>query len=109
MVPVRRRRGRPVARPLPPRAAAPTSFPLRWLATATAQAPGRVRRLAHEALGTLPPHAAEYGRATRVGGLRRIRSAVLLLALLVLLGVTTAASIGLIAFLAGFLLEQAIK
>lgn len=108
-VPVRRRRGAPrTARPVlvrPPTA----PLPGRWLATATAQAPGRVRRLAHEAFGTLPPYQAEVGAAVRVGALRRIRSAVLLLALLVMLGVATAGAIGLVAFLAGFFLEQAIK
>jgi hypothetical protein len=55
------------------------------------------------------PQSAEYGRAARVSPLRRLRSAVLLLVLLVALGVFTAASIGLVVFLAGFLLEQAIK
>ena len=38
-----------------------------------------------------------------------MRSAVLLLVMLIALGIATAASIGLLAFLAGFLLEQAIK
>lgn len=87
-------------------------MPARWFAhaaTMAADAPGRVRRLAHEAFGTLPPYEAEYGNAARVGAFRRIRSAILLLVLLVSLGVATAATIGLLAFLAGFFLEQAIK
>ncbi len=76
--------------------------PLRGTGTGTA------RRVVHEALGLLPPAAAEYGNAARIHPLRRIRSGVLLLVLLVVLGVAVALSIGLVAFLAGFLLEQAI-
>lgn len=69
----------------------------------------RLRQLAHEALGMRPPQQPQFGRALRVSPLRRIRSAVLLLVLLGALGIATAATIGLVAFLAGFFLEQAIK
>lgn len=55
------------------------------------------------------PQTAEYGRAARISPLRRLRSAVLLLVLLFVLGVAAAVGVGIIAFLAGFLLEQAIK
>jgi len=79
------------------------------LSMATTSAPDRVRQIVHEALGMRPPQPAEYGKAARIGALRRIRSVILLLALLVALGVATALSVGVIAFLAGFLLEQAIK
>ena len=68
-----------------------------------------MRHLAHEALGTRSPQQAEYGESLRISPLRRIRSAILLLTMLIGLGIATAASIGLLAFLAGFLLEQAIK
>ena len=69
----------------------------------------RVRRAAHEALGLLPPSPAEYDEAARIGPLRRIRSAMVLAVLLVGLSVVVALSVGLVAFLGGFLLEQAIK
>lgn len=69
----------------------------------------RIRRLVHEALGMRGPQSAEYGKAARVSPIRRLRSALLLLLLLATLGVFTAASIGIVVFLAGFLLEQAIK
>lgn len=69
----------------------------------------RIRRVTHEALGLLPPASAQYGSAARTSPLRRIRSAVLLGVLLVVLGVVVALSLGVVAFLAGFLLEQAIK
>ena len=69
----------------------------------------RIRRLVHEALGMRSPQPAEYGRAARVSPVRRLRSALLLLVLLVALGVFTAVGIGVVVFLAGFLLEQATK
>jgi hypothetical protein len=69
----------------------------------------RLRALAHEAFGLRPPAPAEYGAAARTGPLRRIRSALLLVVLLVFNGFLVAVSVGLIALLGGFLLEQAIK
>ncbi len=69
----------------------------------------RMRQLAHEALAMCPPHQAQFGRALRVSPLRRIRSALFLLMLMGALGIATAATVGLVAFLAGFFLEQAIK
>lgn len=69
----------------------------------------RMRQLAHEALAMCPPQQAQFGRALRVSPLRRIRSALFLLMLMGALGIATAATVGLVAFLAGFFLEQAIK
>lgn len=69
----------------------------------------RIRRLVHEALGMRAPQSAEIGRAARISPIRRLRSVLLLLVLVVALGVAAAVTIGVIVFLAGFLLEQAIK
>ena len=69
----------------------------------------RIRRLVHEALGMRAPQSAEFGRAARISPIRRLRSALLLPVLLVALGVATAVATGVGVFLAGFLLEQAIK
>lgn len=67
-----------------------------------------VRRMLHEAFGNRAPAQAETGNVRRISPWRRLRSAILLLVLLGFLGLTIAAVFGLIAFLAGFLLEQAI-
>lgn len=75
----------------------------------TSSSSSRLRALAHDAFGLRPPAPAEYGNAARISPLRRVRSALLLAALLVVNGVLVAAGIGLVAFLGGFLLEQAIK
>jgi hypothetical protein len=82
---------------------------LAMMATGNVPPANRVGQLLHDALGLRGPQQPEFGRAARSSPLRRVRSAVLLIVLLVALGIATAAAIGLIAFLAGFLLEQAIK
>ena len=102
-IPVGRGRSRPVAKPR-----LSTQF-FTVTMNSSSSTSDRIRRLVHEALGMRGPQSAEYGRAARVSPIRRLRSAVLLLLLLVALGVFTAASIGIVVFLAGFLLEQAIK
>jgi hypothetical protein len=59
--------------------------------------------------GLRAPEPAVTGAKARTSALRRLRSAILLLALLVGLGVAIAAIVGLVVLLAGALLEQAIK
>jgi hypothetical protein len=69
----------------------------------------RLRALAHDTFGLQPPAAAEFGAAARTSPLRRLRSALLLVVLLVCNGVLVAIGVGVVALLGGFLLEQAIK
>ncbi len=104
-IPVRRGKTRPVAK----YRVSSQFFTVTMNSSSSPSTSDRIRRLVHEALGMRGPQSAEYGRAARVSPIRRLRSAVLLLALLVALGVFTAASVGVVVFLAGFLLEQAIK
>jgi hypothetical protein len=56
-----------------------------------------------------PDPAMTGPQAARISPWRRLRSSVLLAALLVLLGVALAAAVGVLVFLAGFVLEQAIS
>lgn len=60
-------------------------------------------------IGFQPPYQAEYGADAYPSVLRRITSALLLIALLVFLGVAVAATFGGILLVVGFLLEQAIS
>ena len=60
-------------------------------------------------VGFQTPAQAEYGADAYPSLLRRITSVFLLIALLVVLGVAVAASIGAVLLVAGFLLEQAIS
>lgn len=62
-----------------------------------------------DAIGLRGPEPARTGDDARTPWWHRLRSAVLLLALLVLLGIALAAVIAAIVFLAGFFLELAIK
>lgn len=103
-IPVGRGKARPVAK-----YRVPAQFFTVTMNSSSSSTSDRIRRLVHEALGMRAPQPAEFGKAARIGPLRRLRSAILLLALLVALGVATASTIGIIVFLAGFLLEQAIK
>jgi hypothetical protein len=68
---------------------------------------GAVRSLGRR--GLRAPEPAVTGSAARISPLRRLRSGVLLLATLALLGLALAALIGIVILLAGALLEQAIK
>jgi hypothetical protein len=67
----------------------------------------RTRDWLSGAFGLRGPEPAVTGDAARIPWTRRLRSAVLLLVLLVLLGTGLAASIGVLVFVAGFLLELA--
>jgi len=79
-------------------------------ATDTDRRPSRnVREWLADAFGWRGPEPAVTGDAVRIPWWRRLRSAVLLLILLGLLGTAFAAAIGAMVFLAGFLLELATR
>jgi hypothetical protein len=81
------------------------------MATADAErrAPRNVREWLADAFGWRGPEPVVTGDATRVPWWRKLRSGVLLLLLLALLGTALAAAVGALIFLAGFLLELATR
>jgi hypothetical protein len=81
------------------------------MATADAErrAPRNMREWLADAFGWRGPEPAVTGEAVRIPWWRRLRSALALLVLLVLLGTALAAAVGALIFLAGFLLELATR
>jgi hypothetical protein len=71
--------------------------------------PRNVREWLSDAFGWRGPEAAVDGDGIKTPWWRRLRSAILLLVLLALLGTAFAAAIGAVVFLAGFLLELATR
>jgi hypothetical protein len=100
--PIRTDRGRTTARDVQ-----------RSLLMATAaeerRSPRNVREWLSDAFGWRGPEAAVEGDGIKVPWWRRLRSGLLLLLLLALLGTAFAAAIGAVIFLAGFLLELATR
>jgi hypothetical protein len=81
------------------------------MATADAdrRAPRNVREWLADAFGWRGPEPVATGGDVRVKWWRKLRSGVLLLVLLALLGTALAAAVGAVVFLAGFLLELATR
>jgi hypothetical protein len=82
------------------------------MATATdvdRRSPRTVREWLADAFGWRGPEPAVTGPGARTPWWRRVRSGILLLVLLALLGTALAAAIGAMIFLAGFLLELATR
>jgi hypothetical protein len=104
----------PATRPLRTDRARPTSRDVqRSLLMTTADAerrsPRNVREWLADAFGWRGPEPVVTGEQVRVSWWRRLRSGVLLLLLLALLGTALAAAVGAVIFLAGFLLELATR
>jgi hypothetical protein len=104
----------PATRPLrSDRARASSRDVQRSLLMATADAerrsPRNVREWLADAFGWRGPEPAVTGGEVRVPWWRRLRSGILLLVLLALLGTALAAAVGAVIFLAGFLLELATR
>jgi len=73
------------------------------------RSPRNVREWLYDAFGWRSPEAAVEGGGVKTPWWRRLRSGLLLLLLLALLGTAFAAAIGAVIFLAGFLLELATR
>jgi hypothetical protein len=78
-------------------------------ADADRRAPRNVREWLADAFGWRGPEPVATGDDVRVKWWRKLRSGVLLLVLLALLGTALAAAVGAVVFLAGFLLELATR